>query len=91
VRVREVPVAAHHVRYLHQRIVDDAAEIVSRAAVASKEDGIADLRRINLDPAKDQIGKATMPGRTLSRSVERAPFFSDACTSAAERCLHLPE
>jgi hypothetical protein len=42
-------------RYVHQAIVNNAAEIISRAAVAAKNYRIADLLRIDFDSAEHEI------------------------------------
>jgi hypothetical protein len=54
-RVRDVILAADHMRDLHQRIVDDHGEVVLRAAVGADDDGIADYLGVENHLAADEI------------------------------------
>ena len=56
-RVRDVVFAAHHVRHVHQRIVDDHGEVVRRVAVRPDEDGIPDDLGPEPHVAAHEIGK----------------------------------
>ena len=47
---------------LHQEVVDHAAEIVCRAAVAAQNHRIADLGGLDFDPAENEIGESHCPG-----------------------------
>ena len=54
-RVRDVILAADHVRHLHQRIVDHDREVVLRAAVGADDDRIADDVGVEGHVAADEI------------------------------------
>ena len=58
VRVRQMAVAPDDMRNLHQEVVDHAAEIVGRAAVAAQKHRIADLDGLDFDSAENEIGKS---------------------------------
>ena len=86
-RVRDVILAADHVRHLHQRIVDDDGEVVGGRAVGADDDGIADDVGVKADVAADGVGEhdvavvghAEADGRTLAgRDARRAPARGDS-------------
>src|SRR6266542_342827 len=54
-RVRDVVLAADHMRDLHQRVVDDDSEVVLRPPVGPDDDRIAELLRVERDIAAHDV------------------------------------
>ncbi len=61
-RIRDVILAADHVRHLHQRIVDHDGEVVLRPAVGAHDDEIADDLGAEDDLAAHEILKPDVLG-----------------------------
>jgi hypothetical protein len=56
-RVRDVIVAAHHVRHLHHHVVHDDREVVRGMAVGSQHHEVFDGRIVEVDRSVDEIVK----------------------------------
>ena len=90
-RVRDVILAADHMRHLHQRIVDDDGEVVGRHAVGADDHRIADDVGVEADVAADDVGEhdvaiAPGPGSGSPAARRRRSARSPARARAAGRC-----
>ena len=89
-RVRDVIVAAHHMRDLHLHIVGHDGELIGRLAVGAQDDEVLDVRAVELDRAVDEIVEARRArrargsGSRAARRRARAPRSRPA--SARSRC-----
>ena len=83
-RVRDVILAADHMRDLHQRIVHDHGEVVRRRAVGANDHRIADHLGLKTDLAADGVGEddlaslghAKADRRPLARRNARAGLLA---------------
>ena len=95
-RVRDVIVAAHHVRDLHLHIVGHDGEVIGRMAVRSQDDEVFDVRAVELDRAVDEIVEArrAVPGtrKRTARGTRVALARGDlvGASSAQQRAVVAP-
>ena len=82
-RVRDVIVAAHHMRDLHLHIVGHDRELIGRLAVGAQQDEVLDVRAVELDrpvheivEARRPVGHAETDDARQSRSRSRAAISS---------------
>ena len=60
-RVRDVIVAAHHVRDLHVDVVDDDRQVIGGLAVRPQDHEVFDVRIVECDRAVDEIVERGLP------------------------------